>query len=278
MNGTKTRKLLAMVLCLLLCVTAVGAFADADTPPVTVKETSEPAATAASAPVEPAKEETTSPAPETPTRTPDPEPSATTPDPKPNTTTDNTPTEPEPEPEPERTPSATVDEPIPAPEPEQTPSASVDEPTPEPEATGTPAPLEMPEEEMPGETPEPPLAVEPTDPEDQEEETELPDETSELPDEQAGDLAETQINPVIRLSVRIDGDVLTEGTRVTILADIDGIPAGIGYDVQWQNDLDGEFRDVPGETGTYVTFIANERNVNCHWRLELTLHDGAITA
>ena len=84
---------------------------------------------------------------------------------------------------------------------------------------------------------------------------------------------EAIIIPEIVLSVEIDGERLLKGTNVTIHAHVQGIPEGTGYSLQWQNNLgmDGNFADVPGETGHSVSFLANEENVNCVWRVTVTL-------
>lgn len=87
--------------------------------------------------------------------------------------------------------------------------------------------------------------------------------------------------PTIRLQASFEGETLTKGMPVTITATIDGIPDGMNYTVQWRNDLNGEFQDVPGETGMSVIFIADELNVNCSWQLVLKVtlpETGAMTA
>ncbi|MDL2206285.1 hypothetical protein LJC33_05175 [Eubacteriales bacterium OttesenSCG-928-N13] len=71
----------------------------------------------------------------------------------------------------------------------------------------------------------------------------------------------------ILLSIRHEGDVLMEGTPVTITAEITGIPEDVKYRLQWQNDISGSYADVSGETGSSVTFAANNENVTCNWRV-----------
>jgi hypothetical protein len=87
----------------------------------------------------------------------------------------------------------------------------------------------------------------------------------------AADDAERKEVPAIVLHAKIHGEELTEGTIVTIRAEIEGMPEGIGYGLQWQNDLSGEFLDVPGATEDTIAFLADEKNVHCVWRVRLTL-------
>ena len=57
---------------------------------------------------------------------------------------------------------------------------------------------------------------------------------------------------------------------MTITAEVQGIPEGIDYGVQWQNDLSGEFEDVQGATDVNITFVATEEKMHCKWRVRLT--------
>lgn len=75
----------------------------------------------------------------------------------------------------------------------------------------------------------------------------------------------------MRLAVELEGETLTKGMPVTITATIEGVPDGMNYMLQWRNDASGDFQDVPGETGMSVTFVADEWNVNCSWRLVLKM-------
>jgi len=76
------------------------------------------------------------------------------------------------------------------------------------------------------------------------------------------------IQPVISLSV-----VRNDGKKATIAARIDGVPEGVAYELQWQNDIavSGEFVDVPGETGDSVTFDVTPETARCVWRVAVTL-------
>jgi|GEM_PF-1750018 len=75
------------------------------------------------------------------------------------------------------------------------------------------------------------------------------------------------VEPVITLSASI------ENGEVTLTAQIEGIPEGVAYVLQWQNDRSGEFEDVPGETGISVTFDNTPENVSCMWRVALQIMD-----
>jgi len=88
--------------------------------------------------------------------------------------------------------------------------------------------------------------------------------------------AALETNPEVKLQVLIDGGALRMGTKVTITANVTGVPEGADYSLQWQNDLSGEFRDVLGATSASVSFPANESNVNCAWRVELLMRDDAV--
>ena len=74
-------------------------------------------------------------------------------------------------------------------------------------------------------------------------------------------------NPVALLTVYVDGG------KATIHAEVEGVPEGTAYAMQWQNDLCGEFADVPGETGYSVSFDATAENMRCKWRVAITLLD-----
>ena len=76
-----------------------------------------------------------------------------------------------------------------------------------------------------------------------------------------------QVEPVITLFVSIEGD------KVILTAQIEGIPEGVAYTLQWQNDMSGEFADVPGETGESVAFGMDSENVRYQWRVALHTMD-----
>ena len=120
----------------------------------------------------------------------------------------------------------------------------------DPTPTETPAVTEAPAQtEMPAET------VAPA-------ETEAPAETPSAP-----------VEPKIAITATVEGGILAEGAIVTLHAEIIGVPADVGYSLQWQNDLTGEFADVAGETGDSVTFAATAENIRCSWRVALTLEE-----
>ncbi|MCL2811529.1 MAG: hypothetical protein FWD25_06535 [Clostridia bacterium] len=88
------------------------------------------------------------------------------------------------------------------------------------------------------------------------------------PESDESESAETsEIEPEITLSASIDGD------KAVITALIEGIPEGVSYTLQWQNDLSGEFKDVPGETGERVVFDITEENLRCRWRVAFKIVD-----
>lgn len=82
-------------------------------------------------------------------------------------------------------------------------------------------------------------------------------------------------NVSIELTVRYEGDALVEGALVTIEATVTGVPEGINYRLQWQNDKGGEYQDVPGETKKSVTFQATQKTVSCNWRVVLRVNEEA---
>ncbi|MCL2812733.1 MAG: hypothetical protein FWD25_12710, partial [Clostridia bacterium] len=88
---------------------------------------------------------------------------------------------------------------------------------------------------------------------------------SESGESESADVPE--IEPVITLSASIDGG------KAVITALIEGVPEGVFYTLQWQNDLSGEFEDVPGETGESVVFDITEENLRCRWRVALKIVD-----
>jgi len=75
------------------------------------------------------------------------------------------------------------------------------------------------------------------------------------------------VEPVVTLWASIKGD------KVILTAQIEGIPEGIDYALQWQNDLSGEFEDAPGETGVSVVFDMDSQYVRCMWRVALHTMD-----
>ena len=92
----------------------------------------------------------------------------------------------------------------------------------------------------------------------------------EEPAEEASEAEETEtIAPVITLSASCEGGVLKTGALVTLTADISGIPEGVAYSLQWENNQQGEFMDVPGETDISVTFVADEQTIYCRWRVRI---------
>lgn len=75
--------------------------------------------------------------------------------------------------------------------------------------------------------------------------------------------------PVITLSVQYEGDTLHLGDKVTIVGIVSAMPEGKHYTFQWQNNIGGEYGDVPGATGLSYSFIADKDNTNCQWRLKI---------
>lgn len=63
-----------------------------------------------------------------------------------------------------------------------------------------------------------------------------------------------------------NGDPLVEGVLATITAVIEDAPPQETWYLVWQNDIGGEFADVPGENETQISFYADERNASCYWR------------
>lgn len=74
---------------------------------------------------------------------------------------------------------------------------------------------------------------------------------------------------VVDITAAYASDRLRMGEKVTLTAEISGVPEDAAYTVQWQNNMDGEFKDIPGETELSVTFVADRQNTRCTWKLYL---------
>ena len=169
----------------------------------------------------------------------------------------------------------------PAPKSAETPEA---EPTETPEAELAEAPEEEPTE-APAQEPEEEPKEEPTEePEEgpteqtEEEPTETPEEEpTEQPAEETEEEPKTEPNKKqsIRIYAVFDGETLSLGDEVTLVAELEGYD-NAQYELQWQMSADNtEWVDVPGATGTSYTMVLTEENYHAFWRVHLTITETA---
>lgn len=132
------------------------------------------------------------------------------------------------------------------------------------------APAEEPAEAEATETVEQP-AEEPT-----EEPAEAPAaaETNELPaNARLMAIVEDELNAERSVSMYAvyDGDTLTFGDKVTLIAVLNGYD-NTAYDLQWQSSADDKtWVDVAGETAASYAFTISEANYMNYWRVAVTI-------
>lgn len=68
-----------------------------------------------------------------------------------------------------------------------------------------------------------------------------------------------------------DDEFIELGSTVTLVSQIDGIPAGAMVAYQWQNDISGQYKNVAGATGSTYTYVVDKTNNNCDWRLQVQI-------
>lgn len=75
--------------------------------------------------------------------------------------------------------------------------------------------------------------------------------------------------PRVEVEYAFEGDVLLEGALVTLTARVYNIPEDTALTFQWQNDATGRFEDVSGATEQTYTFYAGADNSGCRWRVRV---------
>ena len=154
---------------------------------------------------------------------------------------------------------------VPAEEPE---SEEPEAPAEEPEAEEPEAPAEEPEDEEPEAPAEESESEEPEVP--TEEPTEEPEEVEEPAEE-----PEAALNPDRSIEIRViyDGDELSFGDEVTLVAELNGYENTV-YELQWQMSLDNaEWTDVADATGASYTMAVTEENYYAFWRVIVTVKE-----
>lgn len=162
--------------------------------------------------------------------------------------------------------------------------------TAEPEATG-PSIQELDAADMAG--------AEPTDATEATEETQdnEPSLTSEEPEDAAGTEegvtptegnatevppdaveAEAPQDGMVMITFAFEGEKLSIGAPVTLSAELINFPESAVVSFQWQNDESGAFTDVPGANGRSYSFIADESNVRCNWKVRTVYWEAASSA
>ena len=107
--------------------------------------------------------------------------------------------------------------------------------------------------------------------EDEEEENEPAeeDETLDFDEPDSDELPDDGLPQPIKVTFSFWGTL--GGGTVVVTAHVDGIPEGVDYTLQWQNDISGEFEDMPGETSESITVNINNKNIQCEWRAVVIL-------
>lgn len=75
--------------------------------------------------------------------------------------------------------------------------------------------------------------------------------------------------PRVEVVYSYDGD-LVPGTSVTVTANVINVDPSLTLTYEWENNASGEFQHVLGATGRSFTFIADETNTACEWRVYIT--------
>ncbi len=56
------------------------------------------------------------------------------------------------------------------------------------------------------------------------------------------------------------------GDKVTLKATVKGVK-NVEHEIKWQVKVDGEWKDIEGETHAAYSFTVTEDNANCEWRV-----------
>lgn len=78
---------------------------------------------------------------------------------------------------------------------------------------------------------------------------------------------EEPLDSRVDVSVYYEGERISEGTSITLTAELINFPEGVAVSYQWQNNINGVFEDVPGATGKSYTFAADALNTSCSWQV-----------
>lgn len=99
-------------------------------------------------------------------------------------------------------------------------------------------------------------------------------ETNELPaNARLMAIVEDELNAERSVSMYAvyDGDTLTFGDKVTLIAVLNGYE-NLAYDLKWQSSPDDKaWTDVAGETAASYTFTITEANYTNYWRVAVTV-------
>lgn len=91
-------------------------------------------------------------------------------------------------------------------------------------------------------------------------------------------MAEAPLDSMVMITFAFEGDRLSIGAPVTLSAELINFPESAVVSFQWQNDASGTFTDVPGANGRSYSFIADESNVRCNWKVRTVYWEAASSA
>ena len=105
-------------------------------------------------------------------------------------------------------------------------------------------------------------------------EPDIDDPDADDPDIDEPDTDEPDIDEPQPIKVNISFWGTLGGGTVVVTAQVEGVPKGVNYTLQWQNNISGEFEDMPGETGENITVNITNKNIQCEWRAVVILAEG----
>lgn len=88
-------------------------------------------------------------------------------------------------------------------------------------------------------------------------------------DEQARMDAPYSEAPWVEVSYSAAGDIIP-GTMVTVTATVHNVDPSLNLRYQWENNAGGAYQAVPFAAGRSYTFVADDSNAQCEWRVSIT--------
>ena len=81
-------------------------------------------------------------------------------------------------------------------------------------------------------------------------------------------LPEYDAAPWVEVQYSADGEIVP-GSLVTLTATVHNVDPGLQLHYQWENNASGSFQSVPTAVGRVHTFVADESNTACEWRVSI---------
>lgn len=92
-------------------------------------------------------------------------------------------------------------------------------------------------------------------------------EAQELSQEEAF-IPEDEAAPWVEVQYSADGEIVP-GSQVTLTATVHNVDPNLQLHYQWENNASGSFQAVPTAVGRVHTFVADESNTACEWRVSI---------